>query len=253
VAFDKPKIDPVVRTPFYVAALTLVLLAASPQAGLGMLALSVLAKLVIESRRSRVALREGGIAVDSLFGLAKRWVPFSAIDALSVEGRELLARDDQGKVLFRNRESEQKPWLETFTHIDRQRAAMDPTPTGFERTVPGLEAWLAAIDARANEPAGPAYRGQPFSWERTLEIFRSSSRSAEVRAGAAWALLGSSDASHRSAVLDAASPTLPPLLLAVCALHPAAGVYLPLARRSLRYLGRADRREWKRLASRKAA
>lgn len=216
-----------------------------------MLALSVLAGLAIESRRSRIALRGGGIAVDSLFGATKRWVPFSAIDALSVEGRELLARDEAGKVLFRSRESEQRPWLETFVDIERERAAQDLTATGFERTVPGLEAWLATIDARVSEPAGPAYRDQPFSWERTLEVFRSGSRTAEARAGAAWALLGSGDPSHRAAVLDAASPLLAPLVLAVCALHPAGGAYLPLARGALRYLGRADRREWKRLRSRR--
>ncbi len=175
-------------------------------------------------------------------------MPYSEIDSLEIQGQEVVAKNARGRVICRHFELETSRLMETFSEIDAGVARYDSSPTGFERNGARLEDWLAGIDARITAASAGPYRGQPWDWDHALATFRNPARPPEARAGAAWALLGSRDPMHRDAVLAAIDPSLPPLVLALCALRSSHGAAALLARERLAVLSRNDRKAWRRLA-----
>ena len=218
-----------------------------PWAGALGLLLTVLFGLAFAARRHGLAIDDAGLMTTRFAGLLRRYVPYSQIARLEIDGQELVARDRRGKVLCRHFEIETARLVEAFSDVDAAVAVHDASTTGFERDGKKLSEWLAAIDARiAAASAGP-YRGQPLDWEQVLGVFRSPARSAETRAGAAWALLGSGDPTLHAAAIGAIGPELPPLVLALCALRTAHPTATLLAKQRLAFLGRSDRRALRRL------
>jgi hypothetical protein len=218
-----------------------------PWAGAFGLFFTVLFGLAFAARRHSLAIDEAGLMTTRFGGLLRRYVPYPQIERLEIEGQELVARDQRGKVLCRHFELETARLVEAFSSVDAAMAQHDASATGFERDGRGLHEWLASIDARiAAASAGP-YRGQPLDWEQVLGVFRSPSRSAEARAGAAWALLGSRDPMHHAVVVGAIGPELPPLVLALCALRTSQPTAMLLTKQRRAFLTRSDRRALRRL------
>ncbi len=198
-------------------------------------------------RRQNLTLDEGGLMTDDTLGLVHRYVPYGRIDRLEFEGRELVARDARGSVLCRSYGIVTARAIQTFEAIEAAVASADGSPTGFERGDARLEDWLERVDAGPDPSLGDAYRRQARDWALALGSFRNAARTPEVRAAAAWVLLGSEDPDHREAVIRSIGPRLPPLVLAVCALRSSSRAAAALARDRLRYLGQSDRRAWKRM------
>ncbi|MBK8994282.1 MAG: hypothetical protein IPM35_00825 [Myxococcales bacterium] len=84
-----------------------------------------------------------------------------------------------------------------------------------------------------------------------VAVFQDPRRAPDARAGAAWALLRTDDLDHRALVLRSLGPSLPPIVLAVCALGDEDEATTRLARQGLRFLPRVDRREWARLLAKR--
>ena len=198
-------------------------------------------------RRHHLTLDEGGLMTQDTLGIVHRYVPYGRIDRLEFEGRELVARDARGSVLCRSYGIVTARAIQTFEAIEAAVASADGSPTGLERGDARLEDWLERVDAGPDPSLGGAYRRQARDWALALGSFRNAARTPEVRAAAAWVLLGSEDPDHREAVIRSIGPRLPPLVLAVCALRSSSRAAAALARDRLRYLGQSDRRAWKRM------
>lgn len=243
--FEPPAVPPF-RLALYAGILLTV---GAPAVGACVLTLTCLLAFAFAARRQHVVVDEGGLRLRRPFGLGSRYVPFSQIARLEIEGDDLVARDATGKRVMRRREPATALLTEGFAQIDAAVAAQQHPSTELGRGARTIEQWLADLDQRLRAASAGPYRGQPWDWDRTVELFRNERNPTDVRAGAAWALLASGDRAHRAMVLAALQPSLPPLVAAVCALAEAGADFEPLARQTLAFLPRADRREWKRLCA----
>lgn len=236
------------KTAFYLSFLFFLL---GPRTGIVAVLVTALAGLAFAARRQRVTRDEGGLRARSLFGLAAHYVPYSQIDHLVIEDQELVARDARGRALCRSREGETAEIAESFSELQARVDEQQRARTGFERDGRALADWLGALDTALTRASSGVYRGQPVDFGHAVAVFQDPRRAPDARAGAAWVLLRNEDLDHRALVLRSLGPSLPPIVLAVCALGDEDEATTRLARQGLRFLPRVDRREWVRLLAKR--
>lgn len=191
-------------------------------------------------RRTPWVLRSfdrGGLRLRNLLTGRRRYVPFSTIAALDVEGGKVLVlRDRRRAVLARVFHGSPEACGKTLVDLPRLAARPLGACSVLARGGVDLEAWLERVRGLATR-RGP-FRGTALEPEQAIAVARDEQAPLGERAAALYFLCcAGQPSSELLAGLDQSSP---PLLVVVAALAPGGEALVPLAEDLVRYLPPED-------------
>jgi hypothetical protein len=212
--------------------------------------LVLFALLVFELARwlSRTtALDEGGLRIDWLGGLFRRYVPYSSIARVFVAERiRIVAEGHDGRQLDAWSLPDERVRAQFYGELaDRVEAARSSDRSGLGREGRSLTQWVSDLRSRFT-PRASAYRAGRRELREARDLIADVCAPLDARAGAAFALLASRDPEAAERVERSIHAQAPPLVIALAALAADGAEYVAEARRVLRYLDAADRAGWRR-------
>lgn len=220
--------------------------------GSGTAAIVLLAALVpyllLRGRaRPRLALDEGGLRWDGVFGLSHHYFAFTEIRRASlVDGSRLLIQGPAGERSASFRFSASTGALSVHAELGQRLATgRQAGASTLGRRRRDLGTWLATLTELASDAKRSPYRTR-FDLEALARMAADVDLPIDVRAGATYVVLASGRAIGSSA---AASPSAPPLMVALAALAPGGSELRTRARSLVPYLNRTDRDEWRHIAA----